>query len=91
MDLGSLPAWAAEIAGNLHRMGLFDRSQDQVIVNEYNPVQGIGAHIDCKPCHRFDHFGLRIIDGPNAYRTTSKAFDLLGNVTFTQFYDSCEI
>lgn len=50
MYLGSLPAWAAEIADNLHHMGLFDRSPDQVIVNEYNPGQGIGAHVDCEPC-----------------------------------------
>jgi alkylated DNA repair dioxygenase AlkB len=29
---------------------LFEKTIDQCIVNEYQPGQGIGAHVDCTPC-----------------------------------------
>ena len=48
--LGALPVWAEDIALRLHREGLFATKPDQVIVNEYEPGQGISAHIDCEPC-----------------------------------------
>jgi alkylated DNA repair dioxygenase AlkB len=34
----------------LQQAGLFDETPDQIIVNEYQPGQGISAHIDCVPC-----------------------------------------
>src|SRR5438128_7901460 len=46
MRLGDLPAWAIGIAQRLHVDGLFEEVPDQLIVNEYEPGQGIGAHID---------------------------------------------
>ena len=39
--VGPLPDWAAELAGRLHREGWFDEVPDQLIVNEYQPGQGI--------------------------------------------------
>jgi alkylated DNA repair dioxygenase AlkB len=48
--LGPLPGWAAELAGRLRREGWFDRPPDQLIVNEYQPGQGISKHVDCVPC-----------------------------------------
>lgn len=45
-----IPGWAAELAGRLHALGHTDRPADQVIVNEYQPGQGISAHVDCVPC-----------------------------------------
>lgn len=45
-----IPRWAAELAERLHAEGHTDRPADQVIVNEYEPGQGISAHIDCVPC-----------------------------------------
>lgn len=45
-----LPAWARETAARLVGEGLMDREAEQVIVNEYQPGQGISAHIDCLPC-----------------------------------------
>jgi alkylated DNA repair dioxygenase AlkB len=48
--LGPLPPWAAELADRLRRDGLFANTPDQLIVNEYQPGQGIAAHIDCEPC-----------------------------------------
>ncbi|MDT0304300.1 alpha-ketoglutarate-dependent dioxygenase AlkB [Streptomonospora wellingtoniae] len=45
-----LPAWAREAAARLVREGLMDQEAEQVIVNEYQPGQGISAHVDCLPC-----------------------------------------
>ncbi|MGW7405966.1 alpha-ketoglutarate-dependent dioxygenase AlkB [Streptomyces sp. NPDC054833] len=45
-----LPAWAREAAARLAREGLMDQEAEQVIVNEYQPGQGISAHVDCLPC-----------------------------------------
>ena len=45
-----VPAWAAELAERLHAEGYTAEPPDQVIVNEYEPGQGISAHVDCVPC-----------------------------------------
>lgn len=50
MYLGPLPPWACYFAQKLHHDGLLPYEPDQVIVNEYQPGQGIAAHIDCTPC-----------------------------------------
>lgn len=50
MRLGDLPPWAADVARLLLERGLTDRMPDQLIVNEYEPGQGISNHIDCEPC-----------------------------------------
>jgi len=52
--LGALPNWLQPLALRLHCEGLFasppDQVPDQVIVNEYQPGQGIAPHVDCIPC-----------------------------------------
>lgn len=48
--LGELPDWLASIAQRLYEDRIFNTIPDQVIVNEYEPGQGISAHIDCTPC-----------------------------------------
>ncbi|HEY1015333.1 MAG TPA: alpha-ketoglutarate-dependent dioxygenase AlkB [Herpetosiphonaceae bacterium] len=48
--LGPLPAWAQAVAERLHAAGHAPQIPDQVIVNEYEPGQGIASHIDCEPC-----------------------------------------
>ncbi len=53
--LGVLPGWLDRIAKQLTYDGLIEEEPDQVIVNEYEPGQGIAPHIDCEPC-----FGHRI-------------------------------
>ena len=53
MYLGPLPGWADELARRLHAEGWFPVPADQLIVNEYEPGQGISRHVDCVPC--FDH------------------------------------
>ncbi len=45
-----LPDWAAGLAARLVQEGHLDQQADQVIVNEYQPGQGISAHVDCVPC-----------------------------------------
>lgn len=48
--LGKLPEWIEPIAKRLHDQGIFQTAPDQAIVNEYEPGQGISAHVDCVPC-----------------------------------------
>src|SRR4051812_25674633 len=50
MYLGPLPDWALPLAGRLAEEGLMPSAPDQLIVNEYEPGQGISPHIDCVPC-----------------------------------------
>ncbi len=46
MRIGPLPEWLQALAQRLHEMGFFDRPPEQVIVNEYEPGQGIAMHTD---------------------------------------------
>lgn len=48
--LGQLPQWVAPFAHKLQKESFFKAIPDQVIINEYQPGQGISAHIDCIPC-----------------------------------------
>ncbi|MES2792295.1 MAG: alpha-ketoglutarate-dependent dioxygenase AlkB [Planctomycetota bacterium] len=50
MRIGPLPAWAEALGEMLCKQGLMSENPDQVIVNEYEPGQGIANHIDCVPC-----------------------------------------
>lgn len=50
MRLGDLPNWLTPLSIRLFQEGYFEKIPDQVIVNEYEPGQGITSHIDCEPC-----------------------------------------
>lgn len=50
MKLGPLPDWLSGLVAKLTETGIFETTPDQVIINEYEPGQGISAHIDCVPC-----------------------------------------
>jgi len=50
LRIGALPDWLQSYAVRLQQAGLFSEMPDQVIINEYEPGQGISAHIDCVPC-----------------------------------------
>ncbi len=50
MFLGPLPDWAAQLAERLQQDGWVGYGLDQLIVNEYEPGQGISSHVDCVPC-----------------------------------------
>ena len=46
MRIGPLPDWLQALAQRLYETGLFERPPEQVIVNEYEPGQGIAMHTD---------------------------------------------
>ena len=48
--IGELPIFLKELAKRLKEESIFSEEPDQVIINEYNPGQGIAFHIDCVPC-----------------------------------------
>ena len=50
MRIGQLPEWLQTLGQKLHKDGHMPAKPDQVIVNEYEPGQGISSHIDCEPC-----------------------------------------
>jgi alkylated DNA repair dioxygenase AlkB len=50
MYLGALPIWSQPLIDRLMAAGYMDTKPDQLIVNEYEPGQGITAHVDCVPC-----------------------------------------
>lgn len=49
-DLGPIPNALRPISKLPDIAKVFDRSPDQIIINEYRPGQGISAHVDCEPC-----------------------------------------
>jgi alkylated DNA repair dioxygenase AlkB len=50
LRIGAIPDWLAGLCDRLSAEGIFSGTPDQVIINEYQPGQGISAHIDCVPC-----------------------------------------
>jgi alkylated DNA repair dioxygenase AlkB len=50
MKLGALPEWGQQLAARFYADGLIAYEADQIIVNEYQPGQGIAPHVDCEPC-----------------------------------------
>lgn len=50
LRIGAIPDWLAGLCKRLSAEGIFSRTPDQVIINEYKPGQGISAHVDCVPC-----------------------------------------
>ncbi len=50
LRIGPIPDWLNGLCEHLAADGIFSRVPDQVIINEYQPGQGISAHIDCVPC-----------------------------------------
>ena len=70
MYLGPLPDWANLVTRELHAYGLMPRMPDQLIVNEYEPGQGISPHVDCKPC--FDNTIVSISLGSSCMMNFTK-------------------
>ncbi len=53
MRIGELPKWLGmPFIYKLVKDGYMPEGIDQVIVNEYQPGQGISSHIDCQPCFK---------------------------------------
>jgi alkylated DNA repair dioxygenase AlkB len=51
--IGEIPDWLKSSGELLVNQKYFEELPDQVIVNEYQPGQGIARHVDCTTC--FDH------------------------------------
>ena len=61
MKAAPIPAPMRDLAEMLHERGWFDRPPDQIIVNEYEPGQGIAPHVDVTasdPRWRHSHSGM---------------------------------
>ena len=56
MKADDLPFWIEPVVQKLLDQKLLDYRPDQLIINEYEPGQGIAAHVDCVPC-----FGDQIV------------------------------
>ena len=52
MHIGELPEWLKRLSEKLYEDKHMPEVADQVIINEYEPGQGISSHIDCEPCFR---------------------------------------
>jgi alkylated DNA repair dioxygenase AlkB len=50
MFIGKLPDWAMTMAQRLYDEKHISELPDQLIINEYEPGQGIANHVDCEPC-----------------------------------------
>lgn len=50
MFLGPLPGFVANLLPRLQAIDALGQIPDQLIVNEYQPGQGISAHVDCESC-----------------------------------------
>lgn len=48
--LGKLPEWSKDLCDKLVSKHVVDFIPDQIIVNNYEPGQGIAMHVDCEPC-----------------------------------------
>jgi alkylated DNA repair dioxygenase AlkB len=63
MKVGNLPDWLNNLAQRLYAEGYFKEMPDQVIINEYEPGQGISPHIDCEPCFEDTVVSLSLASG----------------------------
>ena len=52
MRIGELPEWLKRLSQKLHKDEHMPEVADQVIINEYEPGEGISSHIDCEPCFK---------------------------------------
>lgn len=50
LKIGDLPFWTNKIIDLFEKHNLIKIRPDQMIVNEYQPGQGIASHVDCVPC-----------------------------------------
>ena len=62
-EVVAIPGWLHALGEMLHADQLIDELPDQVIVNEYEPGQGIGHHLDCVPCFTGVIFSLSLLSG----------------------------
>ena len=72
-----LPEWLQRLSHKLHKDGYISEAPNQVLVNEYQPGQGIGGHIDREPWFKDTIISLSlgsscIMEFTNQYDKTKK-------------------
>jgi len=50
MRAAPFPRWLEDVGEKLMHANALSFRPDQAIINEYQPGQGIAAHVDCEPC-----------------------------------------
>lgn len=60
--IGPLPEPIGRIGARLYDEGLIRALPDQALVNEYEPGQGIAAHVDCNPAFGDDVVTISLLD-----------------------------
>ena len=77
--LGKLPSWSEAVTSKLSAEPFILEEFDQLIVNEYQPGQGISPHIDCVPCFKETIISLSlgarsemVFNGPNGEKELLK-------------------
>ena len=75
--IDELPEWLKRLSRKLHTDGYISEVPNQVLVNEYQPGQGIGGHIDREPWFKDTIITLSlgsscIMDFTNQYDKTEK-------------------
>jgi len=58
--IGQLPEWSMVIAKRIEDEGTIDYKLDQLIINDYEPGQGIAMHVDCEPCFEDTIFSVSL-------------------------------
>lgn len=48
--IGELPTWSKSIIHKMIDKNIINFEPDQLIINNYEPGEGIAMHIDCEPC-----------------------------------------
>ena len=77
MQMSDLPEWLNRLATKLHIDGHIPEVPNQVLINEYEPGQGIGGHIDKEPWFKDTIVNLSlgsscIMEFTNRYNKTKK-------------------
>lgn len=76
-DMSDLPEWLKRLSHKLYKDGHIPEVPNQVLVNEYQPGQGIGGHIDREPWFKDTIISLSlgsscIMEFTNQYDRTKK-------------------
>jgi alkylated DNA repair dioxygenase AlkB len=61
--IGELPEWIKEFTTDLKNKKITDLDFDQIIINEYQPGQGISGHVDCISCFGDTIISMSILGG----------------------------
>ena len=77
MAVGDIPVRCKLLAYKLVQDNIFTKVPDQLIINEYQPGQGIAPHIDCVPCFNDIIVSISLLDEyPMTFSNENEKIDL---------------